>query len=105
MGLQNADTQAPLPSPHTREVLAHGDAAVLQTAMQRPEKEAIKGIKLAAEGVDVGASETANLMVLELFSRMSLSCSPPIPSFPPIREKGGYLAGFSREKVIIENRR
>ncbi len=33
---------------------------------------------------------------------MSLSCSPPIPSFPPIREKGGGGVEFSRARLSKE---
>src|SRR5579875_896295 len=35
------------------------------------------------------AVETAGFTVLEPIRTASLPCSPPIPSFPPIREKGG----------------
>jgi len=34
---------------------------------------------------------------LEAMRRASLFYSPPIPAFPPIREKGGYLANFSKK--------
>jgi|SRR5579875_2346433 len=41
------------------------------------------------EGRGVGAVQTADPAALEPVSTASLSCSPPIPAFPPIREKGG----------------
>jgi len=50
----------------------------------------------------VGAVEAANLKVLEAVNQASLPCSPPIPSFPPIREKGGYLANFSKKSLPKE---
>jgi hypothetical protein len=44
----------------------------------------------------------ANLTVLEVVNKASLPCSPPIPSFPPIREKGGDYVEFSRERISKE---
>jgi len=41
----------------------------------------LKVALVAAE--EGGAAETANFAVLEQVGRMSLSCSPPIPSFRP----------------------
>jgi len=49
-----------------------------------------------------GAAETTNLTVLEPIRTARLPCSPPIPPFPPIREKGGYRAGFSKESLPKE---
>jgi len=46
--------------------------------------------------------ETANLKVLEAVCGASLPCSPPIPTFPPIREKGGYFASFSKDSLSKE---
>jgi hypothetical protein len=48
---------------------------------------------------EIGAVKTANLMALEAVLQSTLSCSPPIPPFPPIREKGGGYDGFPKERL------
>ena len=48
------------------------------------------------------AAETAGFTVLEPVNNASLPCSPPIPTFPPIREKGGGCVEFPKERLSQE---
>jgi hypothetical protein len=45
-----------------------------------------------------GTGEADNRTVLEPTGKFSLSCSPPIPSFPPIREVLAHGEAAARER-------